>query len=121
MPTPTGKDPVSARWQIVSPSRLRPTLFARRKYWAHRFGVAPVLPMSRAEMEQLGQTSRRTSAGGGHREGRMLGSHRGHKAALRPSGCAVIDVTPADAEMRQRRHARFPEGDPDAIFAVSLR
>jgi uncharacterized radical SAM protein YgiQ len=54
MPTPTGKDPVSARWQIVSPSRLRPTLFARRKYWAHRFGVAPVLPMSRAEMEQLG-------------------------------------------------------------------
>jgi uncharacterized radical SAM protein YgiQ len=54
MPTPTGKDPVSARWQIVSPSRLRPTLFARRKYWAQRFGVAPVLPMSRAEMEQLG-------------------------------------------------------------------
>jgi uncharacterized radical SAM protein YgiQ len=54
MPTPTGKNPVSARWQIVSPSRLRPTLFARRKYWAHRFGVAPVLPMSRAEMEQLG-------------------------------------------------------------------
>jgi uncharacterized radical SAM protein YgiQ len=54
MPTPTGKDPVSARWQIVSPSRLRPTLFARRKYWAQRFGVAPVLPMSHAEMEQLG-------------------------------------------------------------------
>ena len=57
MPTPTGKTPppsASARWQIVSPSRLRPTLFARRKYWAHRFGVAPVLPMSRAEMEQLG-------------------------------------------------------------------
>jgi uncharacterized radical SAM protein YgiQ len=54
MPKPTGKNPVSARWQIVSPSRLRPTLFARRKYWAHRFGVAPVLPMSRAEMEQLG-------------------------------------------------------------------
>jgi uncharacterized radical SAM protein YgiQ len=57
MPTPTGKNPqspASARWQIVSPSRLRPTLFARRKYWAHRFGVAPVLPMSRAEMDQLG-------------------------------------------------------------------
>ena len=54
MPTPTGKTPASSRWQIVSPSRLRPTLFARRKYWAHRFGVAPVLPMSRAEMEQLG-------------------------------------------------------------------
>ena len=57
MPTPTGKNPhapASAGWQIVSPSRLRPTLFARRKYWAHRFGVAPVLPMSRAEMDQLG-------------------------------------------------------------------
>jgi uncharacterized radical SAM protein YgiQ len=54
MPNPADKTPASARWQIVSPSRLRPTLFARRKYWAHRFGVAPVLPMSRAEMEQLG-------------------------------------------------------------------
>ncbi len=29
-------------------------LFSYRKYWAHRFGAAPVLPMSRAEMEQLG-------------------------------------------------------------------
>jgi uncharacterized radical SAM protein YgiQ len=29
-------------------------LFARRKYWAHRFGTAPFLPMSRAEMEALG-------------------------------------------------------------------
>jgi len=57
MPTPGGKEvpmPASSRWQIISPSRLRPTLFARRKYWAHRFGVAPVLPMSHAEMEQLG-------------------------------------------------------------------
>jgi uncharacterized radical SAM protein YgiQ len=53
MPTPTDKT-AAARWQIVSPSRLRPTLFARRKYWAQRFGVAPVLPMSRAEMDQLG-------------------------------------------------------------------
>ena len=57
MSTPTDNSPqpsASARWQIVSPSRLRPTLFTRRKYWAHRFGVAPVLPMSRAEMDQLG-------------------------------------------------------------------
>jgi uncharacterized radical SAM protein YgiQ len=57
MPTPTGKNPVSpasARWQIVSPSRLPSTLFARRKYWAHRFGVAPVLPVSRAELDRLG-------------------------------------------------------------------
>ncbi len=32
-------------------------LFARRKFWAHRFGIAPVLPMSRAEMESLGWDS----------------------------------------------------------------
>ncbi|MBK8750553.1 MAG: YgiQ family radical SAM protein [Candidatus Competibacteraceae bacterium] len=30
-----------------------PPLFSRRKYWAARFGVAPFLPMSRAEMDTL--------------------------------------------------------------------
>ena len=29
-------------------------LFSYRKHWAHRFGVAPFLPMTRAEMEGLG-------------------------------------------------------------------
>ncbi len=29
-------------------------IFSYRKFWAHRFGVAPVLPMNRDEMEQLG-------------------------------------------------------------------
>jgi len=29
-------------------------LFSYRKYWAHRFGTAPFLPMSRAEMDELG-------------------------------------------------------------------
>ena len=29
-------------------------IFSHRKYWAARFGVAPYLPMSRAEMEALG-------------------------------------------------------------------
>jgi uncharacterized radical SAM protein YgiQ len=33
------------------------SLFSYRKYWAHRFGVAPYLPMSRAEMEALGWDS----------------------------------------------------------------
>ena len=28
-----------------------------RKHWAHRFGTAPFLPMSRAEMEALGWDS----------------------------------------------------------------
>ena len=32
-------------------------LFSYRKYWAARFGTAPFLPMSRAEMEQLGWDS----------------------------------------------------------------
>ena len=32
-------------------------LFSYRKYWAERFGAAPFLPMSRAEMDQLGWDS----------------------------------------------------------------
>jgi uncharacterized radical SAM protein YgiQ len=34
-----------------------PELFGRRKYWAHRFGTAPFLPMTRAEMDALGWDS----------------------------------------------------------------
>jgi len=34
-----------------------PYLFGYRKYWAHRFGVAPQLPMTRAEMDALGWDS----------------------------------------------------------------
>jgi uncharacterized radical SAM protein YgiQ len=41
----------------ISPHLVPPTLFARRKHWAERFGVAPVLPMSRAEMDALGWDS----------------------------------------------------------------
>ena len=32
-------------------------IFSYRKFWAHRFGTAPVLPMSRAEMDELGWDS----------------------------------------------------------------
>ena len=32
-------------------------LFSYRKHWAHRFGRAPFLPMSRAEMQELGWDS----------------------------------------------------------------
>jgi uncharacterized radical SAM protein YgiQ len=32
-------------------------IFSYRKFWAERFGVAPVLPMSRTEMEELGWDS----------------------------------------------------------------
>ena len=34
-----------------------PGLFSYRKYWAQRFGVAPVLPMSQIEMDALGWDS----------------------------------------------------------------
>src|SRR5690554_8021318 len=32
-------------------------IFSYRKFWAHRFGVAPQLPMTRSEMEALGWDS----------------------------------------------------------------
>ena len=34
-----------------------PDLFSYRKFWAHRFGAAPELPMSREEMDNLGWDS----------------------------------------------------------------
>lgn len=34
-----------------------PDLFSYRQYWAKRFGTAPVLPMSRSEMDELGWDS----------------------------------------------------------------
>ena len=37
--------------------RQKKTLGSYRKFWAHRFGPAPFLPMSRAEMDQLGWDS----------------------------------------------------------------
>ncbi|ARN83783.1 YgiQ family radical SAM protein [Methylocystis bryophila] len=39
-----------------APQSAKP-LFSYRRYWAHRFGVAPFLPMTRAEMERLGWDS----------------------------------------------------------------
>ena len=41
---------------VAETSSAKP-LFSYRKYWAQRFGVAPFLPMSRAEMEALGWDS----------------------------------------------------------------
>ena len=42
---------------MSSDSQFAPYLFGYRKYWAHRFGVAPILPMSRGEMDNLGWDS----------------------------------------------------------------
>jgi hypothetical protein len=38
-------------------ARAAKPITSYRPYWAKRFGVAPLLPMSRAEMEQLGWTA----------------------------------------------------------------
>ena len=40
-----------------APVDLPKSLFSYRKYWAKRFGPAPFLPMSRAEMDELGWDS----------------------------------------------------------------
>ena len=39
------------------PDLAAPDLFSRKPFWARRLGVAPVLPMSRAEMDKLGWDS----------------------------------------------------------------
>ena len=41
----------------MNSAQTHKSLFSYRKFWAHRFGVAPFLPMSRAEMETLGWDS----------------------------------------------------------------
>jgi uncharacterized radical SAM protein YgiQ len=46
----------AARAEAPLPPGVKP-LFSHKKYWAHRFGTAPFLPMSRAEMDELGWDS----------------------------------------------------------------
>ncbi|HMX23786.1 MAG TPA: YgiQ family radical SAM protein, partial [Accumulibacter sp.] len=55
MKTATRKTPADGTANDVGPT-LRP-LFSYRKFWASRFGTAPFLPMSVAEMEALGWDS----------------------------------------------------------------
>jgi uncharacterized radical SAM protein YgiQ len=43
--------------RMLAPSAPPRDLFAYRKFWAHRFGPAPFLPTTRAEMEALGWDS----------------------------------------------------------------
>ncbi|MDB4982746.1 MAG: hypothetical protein JWM82_3498 [Myxococcales bacterium] len=55
---PTGQQPERrSAFTPVSPALVPRTLFARRKYWAERFGLATVLPTTRAEMDELGWDS----------------------------------------------------------------
>ncbi|HEX3698867.1 MAG TPA: YgiQ family radical SAM protein [Polyangia bacterium] len=52
-----GRAALAGGFRPVSPDLVPQTLFTRRKHWAERFGIAPVLPMSRAEMDSLGWDS----------------------------------------------------------------
>jgi uncharacterized radical SAM protein YgiQ len=45
---------ISAGLALASAKDTPKDIFSHRKYWAARFGTAPYLPMSRAEMEALG-------------------------------------------------------------------
>jgi len=62
-----------ARWSKLRAMQTARDLFSYRKHWAHRFGPAPFLPMSQAEMDELGWESsdgcwrRRASASGSSR------------------------------------------------------
>ncbi len=40
-----------------APGLTAKPLFGHKKYWAHRYGTAPFLPMTRAEMDELGWDS----------------------------------------------------------------
>ena len=48
---------MSRAHKMSTSSNTPPNLNSYRKYWAQRFGVAPQLPMSRAEMDELGWDS----------------------------------------------------------------
>ena len=59
MSQPQAHSPNAKAHAATSPSHVPAAkpLFSYRKYWAQRFGVAPFLPMSRAEMDALGWDS----------------------------------------------------------------
>jgi len=53
-PRPESLDGTAAFAHMFSAMNAPRPLFSYRPYWAHRFGPAPFLPMSRAEMDALG-------------------------------------------------------------------
>ena len=54
---PSPPPATAAGFVPVAPDLVPRSLFTRRKHWAERFGTAPFLPTSRAEMEALGWDS----------------------------------------------------------------
>ncbi|HEX4892037.1 MAG TPA: YgiQ family radical SAM protein [Hyphomicrobiaceae bacterium] len=51
---PISATPAAARAASPAIPPAAKPLFSYKKYWAHRFGTAPFLPMTRAEMDALG-------------------------------------------------------------------
>lgn len=57
-PLPSPRQQTAAALSEMSPAMEKAVpLFSYKKFWAHRFGPAPFLPMTRAEMDQLGWDS----------------------------------------------------------------
>src|SRR5512139_2558722 len=56
-PPPAGAAREGSEGGLMRAMQAAPDLFSYRKYWAARFGPAPFLPMSRAEMDALGWDS----------------------------------------------------------------
>ena len=57
LPRPSWDNRAVSTSSIITPPRADKALTGYRPYWAKRFGPAPMLPMSRAEMERLGWDS----------------------------------------------------------------
>ena len=96
----------------VSPDLVPRSLFARRKHWAERFGTAPVLPTTRAEMDALGWDSCDVVlvTGDAYVDHPSFGM-----ALVRPAarGAGVPGRHPRAARLAQRRAvrgARAPDG-----------
>ena len=117
----------SAGFVPISPELVPTTLFARRKFWAERFGIAPVLPTTRAEMDELGWDSLRRHPG--HRRrvrrppqlrdgaGRAAAGGAGlpgrhHRAARLARRRGVPRARPPDRHVGRHRRQHGLDGQP---------
>ena len=103
-------------------------IFSYRKHWAERFGTAPFLPMSRAEMDELGWDScdvilvtgdayvDHPSFGMAHRRPRCSRRRASASASSRsPTGTAPTPFArarPAEAVLRHHRRQHGLDGQP---------
>ena len=114
------------RWSNTRMDAAR-DLFSYRKHWAHRFGPAPFLPMSRAEMDELGwdQLRRRprdrrclcrsSELRHGDRGPRARGagiSRRHHRATRLALAPRLHRARPAEPVLRHHRRQHGFDGEP---------